>query len=203
MKIQKFILLLVALAWMSVPAVYAQAKGKSLKELVAEEKAQKEKEKQEKAEREAAEKAREESRKARTESRQSRDEGVAQSPEEAADFVTETDSALWAPTQVKQLGAQNFGELTQPQSSMDLRDPDNITTVVEYQPETGTYVIRTKMGDTDITTPYMLTQDEYNHYAERQMMHQYWQQKIGEVVILVLRQHIRCGDVRVPHLRPD
>ena len=64
---------------------------------------------------------------------------------------------------------------------MDLQDPNNISTTVEYQPETGTYIIRTKIGDTDVTTPYMLTQDEYNQYAERQLMHRYWQQKIGEV----------------------
>ena len=95
--------------------------------------------------------------------------------------MTETDSALWAPTQVKQLGAQNYGELMQPSSSMDLQDPNNISTTVEYQPETGTYIIRTKIGDTDVTTPYMLTQDEYNQYAERQLMQRYWQQKIGEV----------------------
>ena len=103
------------------------------------------------------------------------------SPEDVADFVTETDSALWAPTQVKQLGAQNYGELMQPSSSMDLQDPNNISTTMEYQPETGTYIIRTKIGDTDVTTPYMLTQDEYNQYAERQLMQRYWQQKIGEV----------------------
>ena len=144
-------------------------KPKTLKELVAEEKAAKEKAKKEKEEREAADRNRTTT---GTESR---------SPEEAADYVTETDSAIWAPTRVKQLGAQNYGELTQPQSSLDLHDPGNISTTVEYQPENGTYIIRTKMGDTDITTPYMLTQDEYNKYAERQIMHQYWQQKIGEV----------------------
>ena len=174
--------------------VAAQSKGKSLKELIAEEKAQKEAEKaakeaekarkaEEEAKREEARQAREERRKRAYEQANSEEgEGTTPlTPEEAADFVTETDSSYWAPTKVKQLGAQNFGELSSPKSSMDLKDPDNITTTVEYQPETGTYVLRTKMGDTDITTPYMLTQDEYNHYAERQIMHQYWQQKIGEV----------------------
>ena len=156
---------------------YSQAtRGKSLKELVAEEKARKE---AERAEREAKNNNPSQDLPTR-EGEKGTLEG-ASTLEEAADYVTETDSAIWAPTHVKQLGAQNFGELTQPASSMDLRDPDNITTTVEYQPETGTYVIRTKMGDTDITTPYMLTQDEYNHYAERQLMHKYWQQKIGEV----------------------
>jgi cell surface protein SprA len=151
---------------------YAQ---KTLKELVAEEKAQKEREK---AEREAAKAAKE----SKVDSQKSKANSTDPlSPEEAADYVTETDSALWAPTQVKQLGAQNYGELNQPNSSMDLNDPANISTTVEYQPDNGTYVIHTKIGDTDITTPYMLTQEEYNQYAERQIMHQYWQQKISEV----------------------
>ena len=153
---------------MVVHTLYAQSsKPKTLKELIAEEKAQKEAEKKAKASQET-----------RTESPTA---GDATTPEEAADIVTETDSALWAPTQVKQLGFENFGSLSAPSSSMDLQDPNNISTTVEYQPETGTYIIRTKIGDTDVTTPYMLTQDEYNQYAERQLMHRYWQQKIGEV----------------------
>ena len=153
--------------------LYAQSsKPKTLKELIAEEKAQKEAEKKAKASQES---------RGAYESGTSQESRDAQSPEEAADFVTETDSALWAPTQVKQLGFENFGSLSALSSSMDLQDPNNISTTVEYQPETGTYIIRTKIGDTDVTTPYMLTQDEYNQYAERQLMHRYWQQKIGEV----------------------
>lgn len=153
--------------------LYAQSsKPKTLKELIAEEKAQKEAEKKAKASQES---------RGAYESGTSQESRDAQSPEEAADIVTETDSALWAPTQVKQLGFENFGSLSAPSSSMDLQDPNNISTTVEYQPETGTYIIRTKIGDTDVTTPYMLTQDEYNQYAERQLMHRYWQQKIGEV----------------------
>ena len=173
------------LLWLPLGTVvqhtYAQ---KTLKELVAEEKARKEAEKKAKEEekaREEAERAKREEQRAKREEQRAKLEAGELTPEEAADFVTETDSSYWAPTRVKQLGAQNYGELTRPNSSLDLNDPENITTTVEYQPETGTYVIRTKLGDTDITTPYMLTQDEYNHYAERQIMHSYWQQKIGEV----------------------
>ena len=157
-----------------VVGVRAQNKPKTLKELVAEEKARKE----------AARAA-----EAANDANKSPNDGMSatsslndgKTPEEAADIVTETDSAIWAPTRVKQLGVQNYGELTQPNSSLDLRDPSNITTSVEYQPETGMYIIRTKIGDTEITTPYLLTQDEYNHYAERQIMHSYWQKKISEV----------------------
>ncbi|MBQ3999091.1 MAG: cell surface protein SprA [Paludibacteraceae bacterium] len=169
-KRRLYILVLLMLLPMTVVRVSAQNKPKTLRELVAEEKAQRE---QEKAEREAAERAAAE--------RAAATPANAATPEEAADIVTDTDSAIWAPTQVHQLGAQNFGDLTTPVSSLDLNDPENITTTVEYQPETGTYILRTRIGETDITTPYLLTQEEYNQYAERQIMHRYWQQKISEV----------------------
>ena len=58
---------------------------------------------------------------------------------------------------------------------------DTQTTEVEYHPESGYYVIHTKIGDVDIATPYMLTQDEYMQYSEREQMNRYWQQKISEV----------------------
>ena len=169
--------------WLPLAAgdVYAQKKPKTLKELVAEEKARKEAEKRAKEEEKAKEAAEKAAREAAKKEREEKIQSGEITPEEAADFVTETDSSYWAPTRVKQLGAQNYGELMQPNSSLDLEDPNNISTTVEYQPETGTYVIRTRMGDTDITTPYMLTQEEYNHFAERQIMHKYWQQKISEV----------------------
>ena len=146
----------------------AQTKPKTLKELVAEEKAAKE-----------AEKAAKEA-KANANANANAD---AVTPEEAADFVTEvpSDSAIWAPTLVKQYGADDYEQWGRTRSSMDLQDPSNIVTTMEYDPQTGGYVMHTRIGDTDITTPYMLTQEEYNAYNERQIMHRYWQQKIGEV----------------------
>ena len=172
----------------NTPVAPVRTKPKTLKELVAEEKAQKaaeKKAKEEEKQRQEAEKKRQEEAKAkREEAKAKRDAAVAAGepiPEDVADYVTDTDSTIWAPTNVKQLGAQNYGELTSPKSSMDLQDPENVTTTVEYQPETGQYIIRTKIGDLDVATPYMLTQEEYNQYAERQIMHKYWQQKISEV----------------------
>ena len=191
------ILLVSLLLWLpfATTGLFAQEtprKPKTLKELIAEEKAQKEAakaareaekkaEEEEKARREEERKQREEERKQREAEREAKIAAGEVVPEDVADFVTETDSSYWAPTNVKQLGAQNYGELTRPVSSLDLQDPENVTTTVEYQPENGRYVIRTRIGETDITTPYMLTQEEYNQYAERQIMHRYWQQKISEV----------------------
>ncbi|MBO4665964.1 MAG: cell surface protein SprA, partial [Paludibacteraceae bacterium] len=91
------------------------------------------------------------------------------------------DSAKMAETKVKQLGAENYEELTQPQSSMDLQDPSNVKTEVIYDPVTGGYILHTKIGDTDVATPYLMNEQEYKDYSERELMHRYWQQKISEV----------------------
>lgn len=93
----------------------------------------------------------------------------------------ETDEAVTAPLQVRQLGSDDYEALTQPASSMDLQDPGNVKTEVEYQPQTGYYIIHTKIGDVDIATPYLMTESEYRDYSAQQAMAQYWQQKISAV----------------------
>ena len=101
--------------------------------------------------------------------------------QEASDVVLEGDSAVMAPLGVRKLGVENYDDLTHVQSSLDLQDPDNVKTTVEYDAHTGYYVVYTRIGDVDIATPYLMTDDEYRSYSERQQMGQYWQQKIGEV----------------------
>ena len=91
------------------------------------------------------------------------------------------DTVVMAPLQVKQVGVDNYADLTREQSSLDLQDPENISTTVEYDPLTGCYVLHTRIGDVDIATPYMMTMEEYQTYSEKQQMGQYWQQKISEV----------------------
>lgn len=91
------------------------------------------------------------------------------------------DSAIYAPVQVRQLGASSYEELTAPNSSIDLQTPDNIQTEVVYDPDRGCYVMHTRIGETDITTPYLMNEQEYKDYSERQLMHNYWQEKISEV----------------------
>ena len=123
-----FISMLMLLPWMTVAQERREVQGrelpagkpKTLKELVAEEKAAKEAERKareaEKAKEEAERKAREEAEKARKARQDAAKRGEAV-PEDVADIVTLTDSALWAPTNVRPLGAQDYGELTQPVSS--------------------------------------------------------------------------------------
>ncbi len=61
--------------------------------------------------------------------------------------------------------------------SVDLRTPGNIKTVIEYDPVTNCYVVHTRVGEIDITTPFILTADEYNNYTFRKSMEEYYKEK--------------------------
>ncbi len=64
--------------------------------------------------------------------------------------------------------------------SADLKTPSNITSVVEFDPETGCYVIHTRLGDNDIVTPYIMSSDEYSNMDFRRSMMEYYRQKNAE-----------------------
>ena len=62
----------------------------------------------------------------------------------------------------------------------DLQTPSNIKTEAHFDPETGMYIIHTKLGDKDIVTPFMMTAQEYNDIVNRQEMYDYFKQKNSE-----------------------
>ncbi|MDE7412186.1 MAG: cell surface protein SprA [Muribaculaceae bacterium] len=62
----------------------------------------------------------------------------------------------------------------------DLRTPSNIKTEAIYDPETGMYIIHTRLGDKDIVTPAMMTPEEYNQAMMRQDMYSYFRGKNAE-----------------------
>ena len=67
--------------------------------------------------------------------------------------------------------------LTQGEYPADLTTPSNITTEAQYDPELGCYIVRTKVGDMEIATPFMLSVDEYNNMALKESLRKYYQQK--------------------------
>lgn len=71
---------------------------------------------------------------------------------------------------------QNSYEDLDKQYPMDLKNPDNVRTVVEYDVNTGNYVIRTKVGENEVGTPFTLTPEEYRKYSEQQEINRYWQE---------------------------
>lgn len=76
----------------------------------------------------------------------------------------------------------SYDDITSPgKKAVDLKNPKNITTVAEYDYTTGCYIIRTKIGDMEIATPFMLSSDEYNNVTLRKSMTEYYRQKNAEL----------------------
>ncbi|MDD4921937.1 MAG: cell surface protein SprA, partial [Bacteroidales bacterium] len=68
-------------------------------------------------------------------------------------------------------------EETTRKSVADLKTPQNIRTVIEYDTESGDYLMKTKLGDTEIGTPISLTAEEYRTYQDNQSSCAYWREK--------------------------
>ncbi|OAV68507.1 cell surface protein SprA [Bacteroidales bacterium Barb6XT] len=66
------------------------------------------------------------------------------------------------------------------QPAADLRSPENVKTTVEYDLRTGVYVVRTRIGEMEISTPVMLTPEEYQDYSMQQSLRSYFRQKNEE-----------------------
>ncbi len=81
------------------------------------------------------------------------------------------------PFPVQQTVPANYENLMEEQFAADLQTPSNIKTVAEFDPATGFYVIRTKLGDTDITTPFLLTEKQYENWQLRRSLQEYYQER--------------------------
>ena len=62
----------------------------------------------------------------------------------------------------------------------DLRTPSNIRTEVVYDPEVGMYVMRTYVGDREVSTPYMMTAEQYNNMMMRKDLFGYFTERNKE-----------------------
>lgn len=91
--------------------------------------------------------------------------------------------SIMMPFPVQQTVPQNYEDIMNQEFAADLATPSNIKSVAEYDPTTGCYIIRTKMGDIEIATPFMLSSDEYNNMTLRQSMIDYYRQKNAELVL--------------------
>lgn len=84
--------------------------------------------------------------------------------------------------QVSDKLSDNYKGIQFVQNPTDLKNPSNVTTTVEFDPETGMYVVHTRIGDNDIVTPFILSPEEYNDLALRQSMQEYYRQKNAETI---------------------
>ena len=93
--------------------------------------------------------------------------------------LPEIDSIM-LPSPVQQTVPQNYEELMGQQFAADLATPTNVKTVTEFDPSTGCYIIRTRVGDVDIATPFMLTEAQYNDWQLRKSMQRYYRERYSE-----------------------
>lgn len=70
-----------------------------------------------------------------------------------------------------------YDDLQNNTSPVDTKTPDNVNQSVEYDPNTGLYIFTTRVGDMDISTPFVLNEKEYDDYSLRQSMNSYWAEK--------------------------
>ena len=64
----------------------------------------------------------------------------------------------------------------------DLNDPNNAKTTIEYDEVTGNYIMRTMIGDMEVTTPFVMSGEEYKAYSLRRDMADYWNNRNSEAM---------------------
>ena len=105
--------------------------------------------------------------------------GVSAAPQDNANYEVPADSVPAPVFGVEKLEKTDYTDL-QTISPMDLRTPENVKSTVEYDVSTGNYIMRTKVGDMEITTPFVLSSDEYKKYSLEKEMRNYWRTKNAE-----------------------
>ena len=67
-------------------------------------------------------------------------------------------------------------------SALDLHLPDNIKQAVEYNDSLNIYVIGSKIGDSYLNAPVLMTPEEYLKWSEKRSMHDFFRKKESENV---------------------
>jgi cell surface protein SprA len=89
------------------------------------------------------------------------------------ELKSKQDTAVTLRTPVKKTVPEGYEDLLN-NSASDLRDPQNLKTSVEYDLKSGTYLIRSKVGDMDLITPLRMSPEEYQKYSMNQSLQQYF-----------------------------
>ena len=93
---------------------------------------------------------------------------------------TEIPDSVFLPSPVQTTLPRTYEDYIGREYAADLSNPSNITMEPVYDPETGMYVLHTKVGDQDIITPYMMTAEEYHRAVSRNEMFNYFQSRNTE-----------------------
>ncbi len=90
------------------------------------------------------------------------------------------DSLLHARWRIQRTAPVEVSDLDS--SALDLKMPDNIRQTVEYDDSQNVYYIGSKIGDTYLNAPVLMTPEEYRRWSEKKALHQFFRQKDAENV---------------------
>ena len=80
-------------------------------------------------------------------------------------------------------------------SALDLRLPENIKQQVEYDDSLGYYRIGSKIGDSYLNTPILMTPEEYNKWSERREREAFFRKKESENVATQGKEKFSFADM--------
>src|SRR6218665_1416453 len=69
--------------------------------------------------------------------------------------------------------------ITDPKSKLYLENPENVKTEVEYNPKTGNYDIKQKIGEMDYRPETYMNLKEYQDYVFKKSMRDYWRSRVS------------------------
>ena len=67
-------------------------------------------------------------------------------------------------------------------SALDLKRPDNIRQTVEYDDSANVYYVGTKIGDSYLNAPVLMTPEEYAKWTEKRALREFFRKKDAENV---------------------
>ncbi len=89
---------------------------------------------------------------------------------------SKADSISVARYRVSKTSAENSDDFNKI-STADLKDPENLSREPEYEEQTNTYRLGTRLGDDYLDVPMLMTPQEYNRWSMNKSMQEYFRQK--------------------------
>jgi cell surface protein SprA len=99
-----------------------------------------------------------------------------------AGIKTECNDTISKPTdgtprrQSQDIPDEQDGKLADPEG-VQLKNPSNVKSEVEYDPVSNSYLFKYKVGSLDYRTPTSMSLKEYSDYEMKQAVHDYWGEK--------------------------
>ena len=90
--------------------------------------------------------------------------------------VVDTSKTVTPRYPIKKFTQNTFDELNT-KYPMDAPKPSNVKTIVEYDTKSGNYVLKTLVGENEIATPFLMTDQEYKNFTAKKEMQTYWREK--------------------------